>query len=40
MALVPILIIPPAVIFYKQKVTLIEIIGAAISVAGVAVFFM
>lgn len=40
MALVPVLIIPPAVIFYKQKVTLVEIIGAAISVTGVAVFFM
>jgi drug/metabolite transporter (DMT)-like permease len=40
MALTPVLIIPPAVIFYKQKVTLAEIIGAVISVAGVAVFFM
>jgi len=40
MALTPVLIIPPAVMFYKQKVTLAEIIGAVISVAGVAVFFM
>lgn len=40
MALVPVLIIPPALILYKQKVTIAEIIGAMISVAGVAVFFM
>jgi drug/metabolite transporter (DMT)-like permease len=40
MALTPVLIIPPAVILYKQKVTPAEIIGAVISVAGVAVFFM
>jgi drug/metabolite transporter (DMT)-like permease len=40
MALVPVLIIAPAVILYKQKVTLPEIIGAVISVAGVAVFFL
>jgi drug/metabolite transporter (DMT)-like permease len=40
MALVPVLIIPPAVILFKQKVALAEIIGAVISVAGVAVFFM
>jgi drug/metabolite transporter (DMT)-like permease len=40
MALVPILIIAPAVILYKQKVTFPEIIGAVISVGGVAVFFL
>ena len=40
MALVPVLIIPPAVILYKQKVTIAEIAGAIISVGGVAVFFM
>ena len=40
MALVPVLIIPPAVIFYKQKVTLPEIAGAIISVVGIAVFFL
>jgi drug/metabolite transporter (DMT)-like permease len=40
MALTPVLIIPPAMILYKQKVTIAEIIGAVISVAGVAVFFM
>jgi drug/metabolite transporter (DMT)-like permease len=40
MAIVPILIIPPAVIFMKQKVSLKEIIGAIISVVGVALFFI
>jgi drug/metabolite transporter (DMT)-like permease len=40
MALVPVLIIAPAVILYKQKVTVPEIIGAFISVCGVAVFFI
>ena len=40
MALVPVLIIAPAVILYKQKVTIPEIIGAVISVVGVAVFFL
>jgi drug/metabolite transporter (DMT)-like permease len=40
MSIVPILIIPPAIIFLKQKVTLKEIIGAVISVIGVALFFI
>jgi drug/metabolite transporter (DMT)-like permease len=40
MALVPVIIIAPAVILYKQKVTIREIIGAVISVGGVAVFFL
>jgi drug/metabolite transporter (DMT)-like permease len=40
MALVPVLIIAPAVILYKQKVTWPEIIGSVISVGGVAVFFL
>jgi drug/metabolite transporter (DMT)-like permease len=40
MALVPVIIIAPAVFLYKQKVTLPEIIGAVISVCGVAVFFL
>ena len=40
MALVPVLIILPAVILYKQKVTLPEIAGAIISVGGVALFFL
>lgn len=40
MALVPVLIIAPAIIIYKQKVTALEIVGALISVCGVAVFFI
>jgi drug/metabolite transporter (DMT)-like permease len=40
MAIVPILIIPPSLIFMKQKVTVKEIIGAIISVGGVALFFI
>jgi len=40
MALVPVFIIIPAVFIYKQKVTLAEIIGAVVSVAGVALFFL
>ena len=40
MALVPVFIILPAVILYKQKVTVPEILGAIISVGGVALFFI
>lgn len=40
MSLVPILIIPPVYFIYKQKVTLFEIIGAFVSVFGVALFFV
>lgn len=40
MALVPVFIIAPAVILYKQKVTVPEIIGAIISVGGVSLFFL
>jgi drug/metabolite transporter (DMT)-like permease len=40
MALVPVLIIHPAVVFYRQKVTFAEVAGAIISVAGVALFFI
>jgi drug/metabolite transporter (DMT)-like permease len=40
MALVPVFILIPAVVIYKQKVTLREVIGALISVAGVALFFI
>lgn len=40
MALVPVIIIAPAVILYKQKVTVAEIVGSVISVAGVAVMFL
>jgi drug/metabolite transporter (DMT)-like permease len=40
MALVPVFIILPAIIFYREKVTLPELLGAVISVGGVALFFM
>lgn len=40
MAIVPILIIPPAIFLFKQKVTTLEIIGAVISIAGVTLFFI
>jgi drug/metabolite transporter (DMT)-like permease len=40
MAIVPILIIAPSVLIFKQKVTIREIIGAIISVIGVALFFV
>jgi drug/metabolite transporter (DMT)-like permease len=40
MAIVPVLIIPPSVIFFKEKVTLKEVIGAVIAVGGVAMFFL
>lgn len=39
MAMTPIFIIPPAVLLFKQKVSLKEVIGAVISVIGVALFF-
>lgn len=40
MAIVPVLIIPPSVILFKEKVTPREIIGAVVAVAGVAVLFL
>ena len=40
MSLVPVFIILPAVILYKEKVTLAEITGVLVSVGGVALFFM
>lgn len=40
MALVPVLIIPAAVFLYKQKISVLEIIGAIVSVCGVALFFV
>lgn len=39
MSLTPVLIILPAYLWFRQPVTLREIIGAIISVAGVALFF-
>jgi drug/metabolite transporter (DMT)-like permease len=40
MAIVPILIIPPSVILFKEKFTWMEIGGAFISVAGVVLMFL
>jgi drug/metabolite transporter (DMT)-like permease len=40
MALVPVLIIPPSMLIYKEKVTPREIIGAVLAVSGVAIFFL
>lgn len=40
MAIVPVMIIPPAILFFKEKVTLKEIIGSLIAVGGVALFFL
>ena len=40
MAIVPILIIPPSVIFFKQKLSWLEVAGAIISVGGVTLFFI
>ena len=40
MALVPVLIIPPSMIIYKEKVTLKEAAGAVLAVGGVAMFFL
>jgi drug/metabolite transporter (DMT)-like permease len=40
MAIVPVLILAPSAWIYKEKVTAVEIVGAVISVAGVALFFI
>lgn len=40
MAIVPILIIVPAILVFKQKVSIIEALGAIISVIGVSLFFI
>lgn len=40
MAIVPVLIIPPAVILFKEKVTLKEVFGAMIAVMGVGFLFI
>ena len=40
MALTPIIILLPAYLFFKQKITWMEIIGAFISVIGVSLFFL
>jgi drug/metabolite transporter (DMT)-like permease len=40
MAIVPVLIIPPAVLIFKEKVNLKEIMGAMLAVGGVALLFL
>ena len=40
MAIVPILILAPSAWIYKEKITVVEIAGAILSVAGVAFFFI
>jgi len=40
MSIVPVLIIPPAILFFHEKVNWKEIIGAIITVSGVALFFL
>jgi drug/metabolite transporter (DMT)-like permease len=40
MSTVPVLIIPPAVLFFKEKVTIREVFGAVVAVAGVALLFL
>ncbi len=40
MAMVPILIIPPSVLFFKHKITLREMIGVFLGVGGVVLFFV
>ncbi len=40
MAIIPVMIIPPAVLLYKEKVTVKEVVGAFITVGGVVLFFV
>jgi drug/metabolite transporter (DMT)-like permease len=40
MSIVPVLIIPPAVLIFKEKVSLRAVLGAALAVAGVALLFL
>jgi len=40
MSIVPVLIIPPAIFLFHEKVNWKEIIGAVITVGGVAIFFL
>jgi len=40
MSIVPVLIIPPAILIFKEKVNLKEVIGAMIAVGGVALLFL
>ncbi|MFV0265657.1 MAG: EamA family transporter [Draconibacterium sp.] len=40
MAIVPVLIIAPSILLFKEKVNWKEIVGAIITVSGVALFFL
>jgi len=40
MSIVPVLIIPPAILLFHEKVNWKEILGAVITVGGVAIFFL
>jgi len=40
MAIVPVLIIPPSIILFKEKVSLREFVGAVVAVVGVAILFL
>lgn len=40
MALTPVMIIPPAILLNKERIRIIEIIGAIVSIGGVALFFL
>jgi drug/metabolite transporter (DMT)-like permease len=40
MSLTPIMIIPPAILLNKERIKIIEIIGAIVSIGGVALFFL
>ncbi|MEI6683568.1 MAG: DMT family transporter [Bacteroidota bacterium] len=40
MSIVPVLIIPPSILLYKEKVTVKEVAGALIAVLGVVMFFV
>lgn len=40
MSLTPVLILWPSMVFFKQKITALEIVGAVISVIGVTLFFI
>ena len=40
MAMVPVFIIPPAILLFKEKVTLREVLGATVAVSGVMLLFI
>ncbi len=40
MAIIPVLIIPPAILLYKEKVTVKEVVGAFIALGGIVLFFI